>query len=104
MPPRHVLSPHEKRLMANVYQYFKQESQEGRANGVHTRKRVVQATGVSESTVERIWKAYNEDNTTTYEPVRHLLVITAIISITFGFLYFLLCDVLFTVGNSSDSE
>ena len=83
MAPRHVLPPQEKRLVANVYQYFKKESEEGRANGVHTRTRVVQATGVSESTVKRVWKAYNEDNDITFEHVRHLLLITEILSFPF---------------------
>ncbi|ETP03592.1 hypothetical protein F441_19461 [Phytophthora nicotianae CJ01A1] len=61
MQRRHQLSPEEKTLVCNVYDYFVAEAKAGRSGGQDSRHRTKEATRFGKNTVYRVLRARNLD-------------------------------------------
>ncbi|KAG4060759.1 hypothetical protein PC123_g4342 [Phytophthora cactorum] len=59
MQHRHQLSPEEKTLVCNVYDYFVAEAKEGRSGGRNSRQRTKEATRFGKNTIFRVLRARN---------------------------------------------
>ncbi|KAG1689457.1 hypothetical protein DVH05_022172 [Phytophthora capsici] len=70
MQRRHQLSPEEKTLVVNVYDYFVKEAKAGRSGGRNSRDRTKDATGFGKNTIFRVLRARNIDPDTDFVEVR----------------------------------
>ncbi|KAG6942671.1 hypothetical protein JG687_00018921 [Phytophthora cactorum] len=70
MQRRHQLSPEEKALVCNVYDYFVAEAKEGRSGGRNSRQRTKEATRFGKSTIFRVLRARNINPNTDFVEVR----------------------------------
>ncbi|KAG2862731.1 hypothetical protein PC113_g6022 [Phytophthora cactorum] len=59
MQHRHQLSPEEKTLVCNVYDYFVAEAKEGRSGGRNSCQRTKEATRFGKNTIFRVLRARN---------------------------------------------
>ncbi|KAG6969625.1 hypothetical protein JG687_00003121 [Phytophthora cactorum] len=70
MQHRHQLSPEEKTLVCNVYDYFVAEAKEGRSGGRNSRQRTKEATRFGKNTIFRVLRARNINPDTDFVEVR----------------------------------
>ncbi|KAF1785374.1 hypothetical protein GQ600_20009 [Phytophthora cactorum] len=70
MQCRHQLSPEEKALVCNVYDYFVAEAKEGRSGGRNSRQQTKEATRFGKNTIFRVLRARNINPNTDFVEVR----------------------------------
>ncbi|KAG2920162.1 hypothetical protein PC114_g6207 [Phytophthora cactorum] len=70
MQHRHQLSPEEKTLVCNVYDYFVAEAKEGRSGGRNSCQRTKEATRFGKNTIFRVLRARNINPDTDFVEVR----------------------------------